>query len=77
MNLGGSATDIARAFLVEMQACARAVDYERAHALFGEDVVAFGTYAAVVSGREQLAQEQWRNIWPTIRDFTFRLDELH
>jgi ketosteroid isomerase-like protein len=77
MNLGDSVTDIARAFLVEMQACVRAVDYERARALFGEDVVAFGTFAAVVSGREQLEQEQWRKIWPTIRDFTFRIDELH
>jgi ketosteroid isomerase-like protein len=77
MNLGGSATDLARAFLVEMQACVRAVDYERAHALFGEDVVAFGTFAAVVVGRERLEQEQWRNVWPTIRDFTFRLEQLH
>jgi ketosteroid isomerase-like protein len=68
---------IAREFLSEMQACVRAVDYERAHALFAEDVVAFGTFAAVVSGRDRLEREQWRNVWPTIRDFTFRVDELH
>jgi hypothetical protein len=24
-----------------------------------------------------LEHEQWRNVWPNIRDFTFRLDELH
>src|SRR5437773_1530877 len=68
---------IARDFLLEMQACVRSVDYARAHALFAEDVVAFGTYATVVSGREPLEYGQWRNIWPTIQDFTFNLDQLH
>ena len=51
-------------------------DFERARPLFADDVVAFGTYAAVISGRDHLEQEQWRNVWPEIRDFTFRLDEL-
>jgi ketosteroid isomerase-like protein len=67
----------ARDWLLEMQASVRSVDYERARPLFAEDVVAFGTFAAVVSGRERLEHEQWRNIWPTIRDFTFRLEQLH
>jgi ketosteroid isomerase-like protein len=69
--------EIARGFLLEMQACVRSIDYERAHALFAEDVIAFGTFAAVVEGRDSLERDQWRNIWPTIRQFTFRLDELH
>lgn len=69
--------DIARAFLLEMQACVRAVDFERLHPLFAEDVVAFGTFATVVSGRDRLEREQWRNVWPNIRDFTFRLEDLH
>jgi ketosteroid isomerase-like protein len=69
--------EAAREFLLEMQACVRAVDYARARPLFTEDVVAFGTFASVVSGRDRLEREQWRNIWPTIREFTFRLDELH
>jgi ketosteroid isomerase-like protein len=77
MGPGRSATEIARVWLTDMQACVRAVDYERAHALFADDVVAFGTFAAIVAGRERLEREQWRNIWPTIADFTFRLDELH
>jgi ketosteroid isomerase-like protein len=71
-----SLTEIARAFLVEMQDCVRVVDYERARPLFAEDVVAFGTVAAVVEGRGRLEQEQWHNVWPAIGDFTFRLDEL-
>ena len=70
-------TEAARAWLGEMQACVRAVDYERARPLFAEDVVAFGTFAAVVTGRDRLEREQWRQIWSTIEDFTFRLDELH
>lgn len=69
--------DVAREFLERMQSCVRDVDYERARALFAEDVVAFGTFAVVVTGRDRLEHEQWRNIWPTIRDFTFRLDSLH
>ena len=70
-------TAVAREFLLEMQACVRSVDYERARPLFAEDVVAFGTFAAVVTGRDRLEREQWRHIWPTIRDFTFRLEELN
>jgi ketosteroid isomerase-like protein len=68
---------IARTFLMDMQACVRAVDFERGRALFAEDVVAFGTFAAIVEGRERLEREQWRNVWPNIRDFTFRLEDLH
>jgi len=72
-----SLSEIARTFLIEMQACVRAVDFERARPLFAEDVIAFGTFAAVVAGRERLEREQWRNIWPAIGDFTFKLDDLH
>jgi ketosteroid isomerase-like protein len=68
---------IARDFLLEMQACVRAVDFARARPLFAEEVVAFGTFAAVIAGRDRLEHEQWRNVWSKIRDFTFRLDELH
>ena len=39
--------------------------------------MAFGTFATVVSGRERLEHDQWRNIWPSIRDFSFRLEQLH
>jgi ketosteroid isomerase-like protein len=69
--------EIARTFLLEMQECVRAVDYARARPLFADDVVAFGTFAAVVEGRDRLEHEQWRNVWPNIRRFSFRLDELH
>ena len=61
--------ELARDFLLQMQSCVRAVDFERARPLFAEDAIAFGTFAAVVSGREHIELEQWRHIWPTIRDF--------
>jgi ketosteroid isomerase-like protein len=68
---------IARDFLTAMQSCVRGVDFARARPLFADTVVAFGTFARVVSGRDHLEAEQWRHVWPTIRDFTFDLDSLH
>ena len=76
-ELSETRNEIARTFLIEMQECVRAVDYARARPLFADDVVAFGTFATVVEGRDPLEHEQWRNVWPNIRDFTFRLDEIH
>src|SRR5260370_31427918 len=72
-----SLSEIARAFLIEMQACVRAVDFERARPLFAEDVIAFGTFAAVVVGRDGLQRGQLRNIWPATGVFTLRLAQLH
>lgn len=68
---------IARVWLAEMEACVRAMDYERCRAIFAEDVVAFGTRAALVVGLEPLERDQWRHIWGTIRGFTFVVEELH
>lgn len=65
-----------RAWLLSLQDCVRAVDYERAMPLFLPEVVGFGTYSGVLDGLDRLARDQWRNVWPTIRDFTFRLNEL-
>jgi ketosteroid isomerase-like protein len=65
--------EIARTFLIEMHECVRSVDYARARALSADDVVAFGSFAVVLEGRERLEHD----VWPNIRDFTFRLGELH
>ena len=72
-----SDTKIVREWLVEMQACVRAVDYDRGERIFAPDVVAFGTFEGMVEGRPPLRSAQWSQIWPTIGDFTFRLDDLH
>ena len=54
----------------------RARDFVAARRLFDPEVVGFGTRMHVVRGLERLEQHQWRKVWPTIRDFTFVLDEL-
>ena len=53
-----------------------AVDIATARQRFSPDVVAFGTYAEVVRGIDELESQQWRNVWPQIEGFTFRVDEL-
>lgn len=57
-------------------ALVRAVDFESARDHFTEDAVGFGTYGVMLNGREDLEAGQWRNIWPNIRDFRFRLDQM-
>ena len=67
---------VARDWLSAFQERVRAVDFVGARPFFAEDVVAFGTWAAVVRGQRRLEADQWSNVWPRIRGFTFRLDDL-
>lgn len=60
-----------------LERCVREVDYGSARSIFAADVVAFGTRADVVAGRDNLQANQWSGVWPTIRDFTFELAQLH
>jgi ketosteroid isomerase-like protein len=48
----------------------RARDFATGRTLFAPDAVAFGTFAAAVSGLDNIEREQWRQIWPRIRDFS-------
>jgi len=57
--------------------CCAAVDFEAAAPFFAADVVAFGTRMDIVSGLDSLIAQQWKGIWPNIRDFRFDLDSLH
>lgn len=50
----------------------RAEAYDDATALVAEDVRSFGTKAELVEGRGHLVEEQWKQIWPNIQDFTFK-----
>jgi ketosteroid isomerase-like protein len=54
----------------------QAVDFVGARPLFAEDMIAFGTFADFVSGREATERQQWRNMWGTIDQFRCRLDGL-
>lgn len=53
-----------------------AADIRSGRARFAEDLVAFGTHADVVTGREAVEAAQWSQIWPKIEDFAFLVDEL-
>lgn len=63
----------ARQWLSTWQHCIRERDYALARTLFAEDVVAFGTVAAQMSGLDGLVREQWMNVWERTRDFEFDL----
>ena len=63
-----------RDWLREWQACVRAVDFAAGRKLCADDIVAFGTVAPFVTGLDVVEREQWRNVWPVIRDFTIDLE---
>jgi ketosteroid isomerase-like protein len=63
-----------RDWLRAWQACVRAVDFAAGRKLCAEDIVAFGTVAPFVTGLDAVEREQWRNVWPVIRDFTIDVD---
>jgi ketosteroid isomerase-like protein len=71
-----AADDLAaiRDWFRDLSTCVQAVDYVAAHPLFAEDMIAFGTFTDFMVGRDLAEREQWRNVWPTIRNFLFRLD---
>ncbi|MBV9522231.1 MAG: nuclear transport factor 2 family protein [Alphaproteobacteria bacterium] len=61
-----------RAWFERLAEHVRAVDFEGARPLFAEDMVAFGTVADYVLGREAVEAAQWRSVWPFIDGFRWR-----
>lgn len=53
-----------------------AADIRAGRRRFSDDLVAFGTHADVVVGRDQVEEQQWSQIWPKIEGFAFLVDEL-
>jgi ketosteroid isomerase-like protein len=66
-----------RAWFTTWNRCIVAHDFAAARSLFDPAVSGFGTRAAFVFGQDALEHEQWRHVWPTIRDFRFLTDALH
>jgi ketosteroid isomerase-like protein len=58
-------------WLREFETSCRTRDFASGRRLFAEDAVAFGTWATAVSGLANIEREQWRNVWPRIREFRF------
>ena len=63
-------TEWLRAF----ETAVRARDFAAGRTLFADDAVAFGTWARAVTGLDNIAREQWQNVWPRIRGFRFDAD---
>ena len=68
--------DLIRRWFQRLADHVQAVDYVGARPLFAEDLIAFGTFADFVAGRTATENEQWRNLWATIDQFRWRLDEM-
>ncbi|HET7875053.1 MAG TPA: nuclear transport factor 2 family protein [Methylomirabilota bacterium] len=66
-----SPTDEVLAWLHEFEAACRGRDFAAGRRMFAPEAVAFGTFAEAVSGLDNIEREQWRQIWPRIRDFRF------
>jgi ketosteroid isomerase-like protein len=63
-----------RRWFKRLSDCVQAVDFEAAYPLFADDLIAFGTFSDFVTERPTVVKEQWANVWPTIRNFRWRLD---
>ncbi len=61
----------AMGWLREFEAACRGRDFASGRRLFAEDAMAFGTWAAALSGLANIERAQWRNVWPRIREFRF------
>ena len=59
------------AWLREFETAVRGRDFAAGRRMFAPDAVAFGTWATAVSGLDRIEQEQWRQVWPRIRNFRF------
>jgi hypothetical protein len=66
----------AKSWLSGFQECVRALDYAKARSFFDEGVVSFGTQVNTVEvGLGDVEREQWREVWPRVRNFTYRLGD--
>ena len=63
-------------WLREFETACRARDFDAGRLMFAQDAVAFGTWAMAVHGLANIEREQWRNVWPRIRDFTFEREPV-
>ncbi|MGH7739879.1 MAG: YybH family protein [bacterium] len=67
---------IAREWLTRFEDCVRGCDFSKARGLFSAAVVGYGSLVGRMTGLDALEGEQWRQVWPNIRQFTFQLGDL-
>lgn len=68
--------DLIRRWFKRLSEHVQAIDYEGARPIFAEDMIAFGTFTDFMFERDTAEQQQWRNVWGTIRNFQWRLDQV-
>lgn len=51
-------------------------DIEAAKPMFHPAVIAYGSLAAMMDGRDELIAEQWSRMWPRLKDFVFDFDRV-
>lgn len=73
MALSNPIIERAQHWLATWQQCIRDCNYTLARTLFDDEVTAFGTVAARMTGIEALVHEQWMKVWEHTREFTFDL----
>lgn len=65
------------AWLTGFEAAVRACDFDAARGFFASDAVAFGTRAERAQGLDRIVAEQWRHVWPRIREFRITDPVVH
>ena len=58
-------------WLKEFETACRTRDFDTGRTMFADEALAFGTWARAVRGLPNVEREQWRNVWPRIREFHF------
>ena len=53
-----------------------AADIRAGRQRFADGMIAFGTHADVVEGRDVVEAAQWSQVWPAIENFAFDVDRL-
>jgi ketosteroid isomerase-like protein len=53
-----------------------AADIAAGRQRFSPDLLAFGTHADIVAGRDEVEAQQWAQVWPAIDDFWFEVDSM-
>jgi ketosteroid isomerase-like protein len=74
MDSPSTDADSVRAWLRQWSDEVAGADIAAGRERFADDLIAFGTHADVVRGRDEVEAEQWSKIWPAIDDFRFDSD---
>lgn len=65
-----------RRWMAEWEGYIAARDFGAARRMFHDGILGFGSVTDVATGLDQLEAEQWRLVWPNMRDFRFEQDHM-